>query len=57
VKGIQGLMFLNGSHLEALQCIAANKNKLDGISIFDLIELKRGQYIQKRDGLVVIMTS
>jgi len=50
LKGVQGLAYLNGSRLEALNCLAHNKNKLDGISPSVLLELVKGQYILKRDG-------
>lgn len=48
VRGIQGVTFLNGSKLDALERLAANKNRVDGVSYFDLLRLEKKQYIQKR---------
>jgi hypothetical protein len=48
-KGVQGLTFMNGSHLDALKRLAANRKRSYGISTFDLIELERGHYVKKED--------
>ncbi|KAG0585129.1 hypothetical protein KC19_3G260900 [Ceratodon purpureus] len=46
--GIHGVCFLTGTRLEALEQLASNRNKVDGISAYDLIRLEQNQYIEKR---------
>ena len=44
-NGIYGATFLTSNRLGALEQLAVNRNKVDGISNFDLLRLENGKYI------------